>query len=501
MAIWVVILISLSISTLLIFFFSRKSHHNFPPGPPRIPIIGNLLWLRQSISKLEPILRSLHTKFGPILTLHAGPYSAIFIGDRFLAHQALIQNGTTFADRPPFIATNKVITNRPTSIVTSPYSPTWRVLRRNLAEFVLQPSRLKLRLNSLTLAMNMLLESLNDSQENQFNDKFRHAVFVLFVFMCFGDKLDRKKIEEIEYIQRRKLLNFGQFNVLNLWPRVAKIVFRKSWNELVQVRQKQEEILAPLIREKMNERVLKGSENGSILSYLDTLLDLHLPHGSRKLDEGEIISLCSEFLSAGPDTTSTALQWIMANVVKNPSIQEKLFMEIKGVVRDGDREVKEDALQGLDYLKAVILEGLRRHPPSHFLIPHSVAKDTKLGGYFIPKKGIVSFSVTEISWDPKVWEDPMTFNPERFVNNNGNGDEIFNIKGNKEIKMIPFGAGRRICPGYGLAMLALEYFVANLIWNFEWKAVDEEGVDLSEKQEFTVVMKNPLKAQITPRFM
>ncbi|CAI0567310.1 unnamed protein product [Linum tenue] len=97
--------------------------------------------------------------------------------------------------------------------------------------------------------------------------------------------------------------------------------------------------------------------------------------------------------------------------------------------------------------------------------------------------------VAEMGRDPEVWEDPMAFNPERFVD----------ITGSKEIKMMPFGVGRRMCPGYALALLHLEYFVANLVWSFEWKAVEGDGVDLSEKPEFTVVMKNPLRAQVFPR--
>ena len=98
--------------------------------------------------------------------------------------------------------------------------------------------------------------------------------------------------------------------------------------------------------------------------------------------------------------------------------------------------------------------------------------------------------------DPKVWEDPLAFKPERFLNGGG---EAFDITGSREIKMMPFGAGRRMCPGSGLATLHLEYFVANLVWNFDWKAVEGDEVDLTEQQEFIVVMKNPLKAQLSPR--
>ncbi|KAL3578749.1 hypothetical protein D5086_020253 [Populus alba] len=111
----------------------------------------------------------------------------------------------------------------------------------------------------------------------------------------------------------------------------------------------------------------------------------------------------------------------------------------------------------------------------------------------------INFLVAEMGWDPKVWEDPMAFKPERFLNHENGITKEFDITGSRQIKMMPFGAGRRICPGYQLAMLHLEYYVANLIWRSEWKAVDGNGVDLSEKTGRTAVMKNPLQVHLSPR--
>lgn len=147
----------------------------------------------------------------------------------------------------------------------------------------------------------------------------------------------------------------------------------------------------------------------------------------------------------------------------------------------------------MPYLKAVVLEGLRRHPPGHFVLPHKLSQDVELDGYLIPKETLVNFMVADMGWDPKVWEDPMEFRPERFVG------EAFDITGSKEIKMMPFGAGRRVCPAYALAMLHLEYFVGNLMWWFEWRDVEGDEVDLTEEQEFTIVMKHPLRARISQR--
>ncbi|KAI7988553.1 Cytochrome P450 89A2 [Camellia lanceoleosa] len=322
------------------------------------------------------------------------------------------------------------------------------------------------------------------------------------------------------------LLRSSRFNILNYLPKLAKIVFRNHWNELLRMRRDQEEVLIPLIEARVDvvkqRRQGNQEEDASVVAYVDTLVDLELPDEKRKLNNDEMVTLCSEFLNAGTDTTSTALQWIMANLVKYPRVQSKLYKEIIGVAglppplpRGGEKKQKEillvineEDLHRMSYLKAVVLEGLRRHPPGHFVLPHTVTKDVELEGYQVPKGTMVNFMVAEMGWDPKVWDEPMEFKPERFLTNSGGNGEgegeatvVFDVTGSKEIKMMPFGAGRRICPASGLALLHLEYFVANLVWYFEWTAADgnDGDVDLSEKQEFTTVMKNPLQAHISPR--
>ncbi|KAE9464597.1 hypothetical protein C3L33_03494, partial [Rhododendron williamsianum] len=129
--------------------------------------------------------------------------------------------------------------------------------------------------------------------------------------------------------------------------------------------------------------------------------------------------------------------------------------------------------------------------------------DVELEGYLVPKDALVNFLVADIGCNPKVWDEPLVFKPERFFINtsSGNGEaaDLFDITGSREIKMMPFGEGRRICPAIGLALLHLELFVANLVWYFEWKTVGGNTVDLSEKQEFITVMKYPLRAHISPR--
>ncbi|KAM7280419.1 hypothetical protein ACFE04_007553 [Oxalis oulophora] len=506
MEFWLIIVISISISILLKLIINLLStttttttttNNNLPPGPTTFPIIGNIIWLRKSFYQLEPILRSLHSKYGSMVTLHIGSSPAIFIKDRSLAYQALIQKGSIFADRPPALPTTKIISCNQHNISSASYGPTWRILRRNLTSEILNPTRVKSYSHARRWVLDILLDSLKSKSTTLVRvvDHLQYAMFCLLVLMCFGDKLEEKQIKEIENVQRHFLLSFQKFSVLNFWPRVTKIVMRSRWQEFYQIRRNQENVLLPHIRARMKMKQEK-STNSVVLSYVDTLLDIDLPEDKRKLNEGEIVTLCSEFLDAGTDTTSTALQWIIANLVKYPQIQERLFIEINSVMADKEEkgEVKEEYLQKMPYLKAVILEGLRRHPPGHFVLPHKVTEDVVLNGYRLPENGTVNFMVAEMGWDPKVWENPMEFKPERFLN-----DEVFDITGSREIKMMPFGAGRRICPGYGLAMLHLEYFVANLVWNLKFNAVDGDEVSLEEEQKFTVVMKYPLQSHIVHR--
>ncbi|KAJ4720958.1 putative Cytochrome P450 [Melia azedarach] len=507
---WFIILASIFISVIFSLIYrlllsnQKQTHSCLPPGPLTFPIVGNFLWLCKSFSELEQVLRKLTAKFGPIITLRIGSRPAIFVSDRSLAHKALIQNGAVFADRPQALTTEKIDSSNQHTINTASYGPTWRVLRRNLTEKILHPSRVKAYSHARKWVLRILLDSLKKSKFGEpvfVLECFQYAMFCLLVLMCFGDKLEEKQIKEIEDAHRRLLLNYDRFDILDFCPVLTKIMFRKRWQELYQLRQFQEDVLIPLIRGRKKvkqERLSKTEEkNEYVLSYVDTLLDLQLLEEKRNLDEGEIVSLCSEFLNAGTDTTSTALQWVMANLVKFPDVQEKLFMEVKGIMKNGEEEVKEDDLQKLPYLKAVILEGLRRHPPAHFVLPHAVTEDVVLDGFLVPKDSTVNFMVAEMGWDSRVWKDPMAFKPERFINGDEIGGEMFDITGSREIKMMPFGVGRRICPGLNLALLHLEYFVANLVWSFKW--IGDE-VDLSEKQEFTMVMKNPLQVRLSPRF-
>ncbi|AES63579.1 cytochrome P450 family protein [Medicago truncatula] len=500
---WFIVLITLCIIFLIgVILASFTTTVPFPPGPPHIPILTNIQLLRKPSSQLEPFLKTLHAKHGPIITLHIGSRPSIFIDDHALAHHVLVQNSDIYSDRPKAFPTSKMLSSNQHNISSGFYGPTWRTLRRNLASEILHPSKTKSFSEIRKWVLHTLINRLKTASESADSvtvvSPFRYAMFSLLVFMCFGERVNDENISDIERVQMTIMLNIGRFNILNFWPKVTRILLRNRWKEFLKLLKDQEDVLLPLIRARKQVKESKLNNVNTVVSYADTLLELELPEEKRKLSENEMVNLCSEFLNGGTDTTSTTLQWIMANLVKYPEVQRRLVEEIREVMggdENGEKEeVKEEELQKLRYLKCVVLEGLRRHPPGHFLLPHAVKEDVVLNGYLVPKNGTVNFMLAEMGWDPRVWEDPMEFKPERFWK-----DENFDITGSKEIKMMPFEAERRICPALNLALLHLEYFVANLVWNFDWKLPEGGYVDLSEKQEFNMVMKNPLQVHISPR--
>ncbi|EEF30898.1 cytochrome P450, putative [Ricinus communis] len=293
--------------------------------------------------------------------------------------------------------------------------------------------------------------------------------------------------------------SFPRFKVFIMMPRLGKFLFKKLWKELNEIVTGFDDCIKPLIwlRKKDLEQEISRTDQDCTF-YVDTLLNLQVPGEEGKITDAEVLGLCNEFIAAGTDTTMLSLEWIMANLVKYPTIQARILEEIKAVTGDEGECIKEEDLQKMPYLKAVILEGLRRHPPGYALAtPHAVTEDIELGGYTVPKGTAANFLIADMGRDPNIWDDPMEFKPERFSRNEA---QDFDVTGIREIKMMPFGAGRRICPGYGLAMLHLEYLVANLVWQFEWRPVNGEDVDLTEKYGITISMKNPLRVLLSPRF-
>lgn len=194
-----------------------------------------------------------------------------------------------------------------------------------------------------------------------------------------------------------------------------------------------------------------------------------------------------DIFSAGSETTSTTLGWAMSELLKNPETMKKAQDEVRKIF-DRSQNVEESGLDKLKYLQAVIKETMRLHPPVPMLIPRESSEQCEINGYDIPAKSRVIVNAWAIGRDSRYWPDAEKFNPDRFL-----GSAV-DYQG-KDFKYIPFGAGRRTCPGISFGVINVELILAQLLYHFDWKLPDglsNEELDMSELFGLTVRRKNDL---------
>jgi cytochrome P450 len=322
------------------------------------------------------------------------------------------------------------------------------------------------------------------------------AVYKVAAEMCLGREVTAKVgdagVRAMHKLQREMLLALPSFTAVAMYPRICKLLFPSRWSKLVAFWRQLEEFFLPIIAEIKSRKASHGSSS-NVTTYVESLLDLRIHELSdRQVTDGQLVSLVTEFIGNASDSTGAAVEWAMANLVKHPDVQKKLRTEIKAIAR-GEGFIEEADLSRMLYLRAVVLETLRRHPTIPFVMRHVEGDEAAnaLGVPRMPHGGTtVNFLVGKISRNPAVWSDPMSFSPERFMP--GGEAECIDLTGTREIKMMPFGAGRRVCPGMELALLHVGYFVANLVREFEWLEADgDEAVHLAEYHGFPFGKKFP----------
>lgn len=192
--------------------------------------------------------------------------------------------------------------------------------------------------------------------------------------------------------------------------------------------------------------------------------------------------------TAGTDTTTSTLEWAMAELLHNTKTLKKVQSELRRTITPG-KKLDERDIENLPYLKAVIKETLRLHPPLPFLVPHMAMDACQMLGYYIPKETQVLVNVWAIGRDPKTWEDPLEFKPERFLEPN-----MRDYKGH-HYEFIPFGSGRRMCPAVPLASRVLPLALGSLLLSFDWVLADgmkPEDMDMTERMGITLRKAVPL---------
>ncbi|XP_056163854.1 cytochrome P450 81E8-like [Syzygium oleosum] len=293
-----------------------------------------------------------------------------------------------------------------------------------------------------------------------------------------GVTIDEAEAREAKKLIKQIVGSGGISYVGDFLPILKLVDYNGVKKRVVELKEKIDAFIQGLVDE---HRRKKGDPElaDSMISHLLRLQESQPEDYSDFMIKGLVFVL----LVAGTDTSSLALESIMANLLNNPEKLKKAQDEIDSVIGH-DRLVEESDVSNLPYLQCIIFETLRLNTIVPLLVPHTSSADCNIGGYFVPRDTIVMVNAWAIHRDPELWEDPLSFNPKRFE---GSGGE-------KQHKLIlPFGLGRRTCPGATLAQRVMGWTLGLLIQCFDWKRVSKEEIDMREGRGTTMPKVVPLE--------
>nr|XP_043632943.1 desmethyl-deoxy-podophyllotoxin synthase-like [Erigeron canadensis] len=460
---------------------------NLPPGPKKLPLVGNIFDVGGPLP--HHTLRNLAQKYGPLMHLQLGENSTVIASSAETAKEVMKTHDINFANRP-FLLAAHIISYNSTNIMHSPYGEYWKQLRRICNSELLSARHVQSLRPIREEEVSNLIQMISKSSGSPVNlsELIYAMTYGITTRSIFGKK--SKHQEALISLIDKALVLSGGFTLSDLYPSSKVIAFLSGLRpKLEKIHQRFDKMLDDIIREHKSHE--EGKDMGNLL--LDVLLKLM---DNSKLEVpltlNNIKAIILDILAAGSDTSSTVIEWAMSELLKNPSIMEKAQTEVRQIFST-KAKVDETGIQSLDFLKLVIKETLRLHPPAPLMLPMENREKCEINGYEIPVKTKVVVNVWAIGRDPKYWKDPERFHPERFV------DSSVDYRGG-DFEYIPFGAGRRICPGISFGLANLELPLASLLHHFDWKLADTNGKneDLDMTEAFGVTVKRKSVLNIVP---
>ncbi|XAR69695.1 hypothetical protein NMG60_11001392 [Bertholletia excelsa] len=493
----------LSITLLVVLLFllqwTKASSGNLkkrPPGPAGWPVVGNMFGLGAAPHQS---LHELRFKYGPVLWLQLGSINTVVIQSANAAAEFFKNHDLTFSDRKVPDALTALDYNKG-SLAIGKYGTYWRIIRRICTVELLVNKRIN---ESVALRQKCIDNMVSWIEQDVAKSHMRgepgeleicHFLF-LMAFNIMGnlmlsrDLLDPQSDEGHEFFDAMKKFTSwaGKPNVADFLPFLKWLDPQGIKRSMVRETGRTMKIIAEFVTERIQQRQV-GMEKAN-KDFLDVLLDYEGDgkEGPEKLSERNVTIIILEMFFAGSETTSSTIEWAMAELLRWPDAMKNVKEEIDRVVPN--RKVEESDIDRLPYLQAVVKETLRLHPALPLLIPRNSMEDSNYMGYYIPKNTQVFVNAWAIGRDPESWNDPLSFKPERFL-----GIDI-EYKG-QHFDLIPFGSGRRSCIGYSLAHRVLHLALATLLQSFNWElsgSVTPETMDMRESVGISVRKLIPIK--------
>ncbi|XP_031263394.1 cytochrome P450 81Q32-like [Pistacia vera] len=476
------------------FLLKQTRYKNRPPTPTSLPIIGHLHLVK------EPIHRSLQllsNNYGPIVSLSFGNRCVLLISSPSAAEECFSKNDILFANRPHLIS-GKYFSYDYTAMGAASYGPLWCNLRRLAALDIFSTNRLNMFLGIRKDEVRFLLKNLYHSSCQSFTkvemkSKLSELSFNIIMRMVSGKRYFGEEVDDPEESKRvlkivRDIFDAsGASNPEDFLPFLRWVDYKSYKKGIIRLHTNSDRFMQSLIDEHRNTRNSSG-EGATIKTIIDSMLSLQDSEPEYYTDE-IIKGMIMTVLVAGTDTTSVTAEWAMSLLLNHPLVLKRARVELDHHVGHG-RLAEEPDLVKLPYLQCIINETLRLFPAAPLLVPHESSDYCTIGGYDVPPSTMLIVNAWGIHRDPKVWEDPESFRPERFEGLEGEV-EAYNF--------IPFGRGRRSCPRVGLANRVMGLALAILIQCFEWERISEEEVDLTEGTGLTMPKVEPLEAMCKAR--
>uniref|UniRef100_A0A803MMR9 Cytochrome P450 n=1 Tax=Chenopodium quinoa TaxID=63459 RepID=A0A803MMR9_CHEQI len=478
----------------------KKLTIRLPPGPCPRPIVGNFYDIK--LHKFECFNRWVQ-HYGPIFSVWFGSSLNVVISNSELAREVFKENDQQLADRCRSRSIAK-FSKSGKGLLWADYEPHYVKVKNICVVELFSPKRLEalrpIREDEVTAMVESIFKDctnpVNRSKSLVVRKYLEAATFNNITRLVFG-----KRFEGVDGVMSEQGLEIKATlaNRLELIESESKAVWEhirwlrwlfpldsKAFAKHVARRD-------ALTLQIMKEHSLAHQKSGETVkqSFIDALVTLQEKYD---LSDDTITSILWEMVIMGMDTIATSVEWAMAELIKDSRLQKKAQIEMDQVI-GSDRIITEWDFSNLPYLRCIAKEALRLHPPTPFLLPHRASSQVKLGGYDIPKDSNVHVNISAIARDPAVWKNPLEFRPERFM------EEDVDMKGH-DYRLLPFGAGRRVCPGAQYGLNLVTSMLGHLLHHYNWTPADglmPEDIDMEDSMELVAQMRTPLQAIVAPR--
>ncbi|XP_048554036.1 trimethyltridecatetraene synthase-like [Triticum urartu] len=479
----------------------RSRGYNLPPGPKPWPIIGNL----NLIGKLPH--RSIHAlsrQYGPLMHLRFGSFPVLVGSSVKMAKFFLKTHDVAFTDRPK-TAAGKYTTYNYSDITWSPYGAYWRQARKMCLTELFSAKRLQsyeyIR-SEETAALVRGLYGGGASRVLVLKDYLSTASLNVITRMVLGKKYLEKEVrngagvvittpEEFKWMLDELFFLNGVFNIGDSIPWLNWMDLQGYVKRMKKLSKMFDQFLEHVVDEH-SERRRREEQSFESKDMVDVLLQYASdPSLEVKLNRDSVKAFTQDLIAGGTESSAVTVEWAISELLKKPTLFAKATEELDRVVGRA-RWVTEEDMWSLPYVEAIMKETMRLHPVAPMLVPRLSREDTSIDGYDILSGTQVLVSVWSIGRDPELWEAPEEFMPERFL------DSRLDVKG-QDYELLPFGSGRRMCPGYNLGLKVIQLSLANLLHGFVWRLPDGMELSMDEIFGLSTPRKFPLEVVVEPK--